>query len=154
MEKWGSKPARGTVRVLGWRKAVAADGVDVVKRRMEHRPSVEQSASGEDGSDGCGPVNGEDGIGYEDAGLRLNLMVAKAGSRGGVGLGVVQPVFGGESRRNRAIRGHYLQVRLRPGVTFIPRQRPLDTLKVDFILVGANEIASVLPSGQRSTCPV
>ena len=64
----GSKPACGTVRVLGWRKAVAEDGVDVVKRRMEHRPSVEQSVSGGDGSHGCGLVNGEDGIGYKDAG--------------------------------------------------------------------------------------
>ena len=67
MERWGSKPARGTVRVLGWRKVVAANGVDVVKHRMENRPSVEQSVSGGDGSHGCGPVNGEDGIGYEDA---------------------------------------------------------------------------------------
>ena len=74
MERWGSKPARGTVRVLGWRKALAADGVDVVKHRMENRPSVEQSVSGEDDSHERGPVNGEDGIGYEDAGLRLSLM--------------------------------------------------------------------------------
>ena len=74
--------------MLGWRKAVAEDGVDVVKRRMEHRPSVEQSVSGGDGSHGSGPVNGEDGIGYEDAGRRLTLMVTEAGSRGGIGLGV------------------------------------------------------------------
>ena len=53
--------------MLGWRKTVAVDGVDLVTRRIEHRPSVEQSVSGGDGSHECGPVNGEDGIGYEDA---------------------------------------------------------------------------------------
>ena len=91
VEKWGRNPARGTVRLLGWRKALAADGVDVVKRRMENRPSVEQSVSGEDGSHRCGPVNGEDVIAYKDAGLRLSLMVAEAGSRVGVGLASSSP---------------------------------------------------------------
>ena len=37
---------------------------------------------------GHGPVDGEDGVGYENAGRRLSLMVAKGGSQGGVGLGV------------------------------------------------------------------
>ena len=62
--------------MLGWRKTVAVDGVDLVTRRIEHRPSVEQSVSGGDGSYGRGPVNGEDGIGYEDAMGRLIFMVA------------------------------------------------------------------------------
>ena len=37
---------------------------------------------------GRGPVDVEDGAGYEDAGRRLTLMVTEAGSRGGVGLSV------------------------------------------------------------------
>ena len=101
VEKWGSKPACGTVQVLGGRKTVAVDGVDVANRRIEHRPSVEQSVSGGDGSHGRGPVNGEDGIDNEDAWEQLSLMVAKAGSRVGVGLGVVRPVPGAKTRRTR-----------------------------------------------------
>ena len=60
---------------------------------------------------GNGPVDGEDGIGYQDAGLRLSLLVAEAGSRGGVCLGVVQAVFGAETRRHRALRGQCLETR-------------------------------------------
>ena len=37
---------------------------------------------------GRGPVDVEDGAGYEDAGRRLTLMVTEAGSRRGIGLGV------------------------------------------------------------------
>ena len=33
-------------------------------------------------------MDSEDGAGYQDAGLRLTLMIAEAGSRVGVGLGV------------------------------------------------------------------
>ena len=48
----GEQPACGTVRVLGWRKAVAADRVDVVKRRMDHRALVAHSGAGDDGRPG------------------------------------------------------------------------------------------------------
>ena len=37
---------------------------------------------------GHGPVDGEDGMGHEDAGQRLSLMIAESGPRVEVGLGV------------------------------------------------------------------
>ena len=37
---------------------------------------------------GRGPVDVEDGAGYEDAGRRRTLIVTEAGSRGGIGLSV------------------------------------------------------------------
>ena len=46
------------------------------------------AAAGGDGRHGGGPVDVEDGAGYEDAGRRLTIMVTEAGSRRGIGLGV------------------------------------------------------------------
>ena len=88
-EHWSRKAAYVAAGVLGRRKAVTEGGVEAVERTMDRRASEERPGAGDDGRHECGPVDSEDGIGYQDAGLRLTLMIADAGSRVGVGLGVV-----------------------------------------------------------------